>query len=65
MSEKKQKQKEMGKAPPVGKALRDTVGKFWSNTIKEKLSFFNGKKLFMMNLPYLIVFYMADNVAWL
>jgi type IV secretion system protein VirD4 len=41
------------------------VGKFWSNTIKEKLSFVNGKKLFMMNLPYVIVFYLADKVAWL
>lgn len=65
MSEKKQKQKKTGKAPPVGKALRDTVEKFWSNTVKEKLSFVNGKKLLMMNLPYVIVFYLADKVAWL
>lgn len=65
MSEKKQKQKKMGKAPPAGKVLQDAVGKFWSNTIKEKLSFVNGKKLLMRNLPYVIVFYLADKVAWL
>ena len=65
MSEKKQKQKKTGKAASAGKALQDAVGKFCNNTIKEKLSFVNGKKLFMMNFPYVIVFYLADKVAWL
>ena len=33
--------------------------------LAEKLSMVDKKHLLMMNVPYLIVFYLADKLAWL
>ncbi len=33
--------------------------------IREKMAFIDGKRLAMQNIPYVIVFYLADKTAWL
>jgi len=33
--------------------------------IREKMAFVDGKRLAMQNIPYVIVFYLADKTAWL
>lgn len=36
-----------------------------SETVKSNLPPVDGKRLLMMNIPYVIVFYLIDKVAWL
>ena len=40
-------------------------GKKLSESVKGKLSSVDRKRLIMLNLPYVIVFYLVDKVAWL
>lgn len=48
----------------VGKFL-ETVRKKWSEKVKGNLPPVDGKRLFVLNIPYVIVFYLIDKVAWL
>lgn len=36
-----------------------------AGSLTEKLSMIDKKRLLMMNVPYIIVFYLADKLAWL
>ena len=40
-------------------------GRKLSETVKSHLPPVDGKRLLMMNIPYVIVFYLIDKVAWL
>ena len=45
-------------------SLHDLADKIVGN-VTEKLSMVDKKRLLMMNVPYIIVFYLADKLAWL
>ena len=47
-----------------GISLHDLTGKI-AGSLSEKLSTIDKKRLLMMNVPYIIVFYLADKLAWL
>lgn len=47
-----------------GISLHSLTDKIVGN-LKEKLSLINKKRLLMMNVPYIIVFYLADKLSWL
>ena len=45
-------------------SLHNLTDKIAGN-LTEKLSTIDKKRLLMMNVPYIIVFYLADKLAWL
>ena len=45
-------------------SLHDLTGKI-AGSLAEKLSTIDKKRLLMMNVPYIIVFYLVDKLAWL
>ena len=45
-----------------GISLHDLTGKI-AGSLSEKLSTIDKKRLLMMNVPYIIVFYLADKLA--
>ena len=47
-----------------GISLHDLTGKI-AGSLSGKLSTIDKKRLLMMNVPYIIVFYLADKLAWL
>ena len=45
-------------------SLHDLTGKI-TGSLSEKFSMIDKKRLLMMNVPYIIVFYLVDKLAWL
>ncbi len=45
-------------------SLHDLTGKI-TGSLAEKFSMIDKKRLFMMNVPYIIIFYLVDKLAWL
>lgn len=65
MSKKSKKQKNDTAMKEVFKQFFEKVGRKLAETIKNNLPPADGKRLLMMNIPYVIVFYLIDKVAWL
>ena len=65
MSKKSKKQKNDTAMKEVFKQFFEKGGRKLAETIKNNLPPPDGKRLLMMNIPYVIVFYLIDKVAWL
>ena len=66
MSKKKTVKRKNGTAPEeMLRQFFEKGGKKLSESVKGKLSSVDRKRLIMLNLPYVIVFYLVDKVAWL
>lgn len=53
-----------GKKQKTGAGIPEWIGKLMNN-IKGRLTSIDKKRLIMLNIPYVIVFYLVDKVAWL
>lgn len=52
------------KKQAVSNGLTDLPGK-WIRSLTEKLPVIDKKRLVIQNIPYVIVFYLVDKIAWL
>lgn len=52
------------KKQAVSNGLTDLPGK-WIRSLMEKLPVIDRKRLVIQNIPYVIVFYLVDKIAWL
>ena len=65
MSKKSIKQKNDTSTKESFKQFFEKGGRKLSETVKSNLPPVDRKRLLMMNIPYVIVFYLIDKVAWL